>query len=189
MKKYLKLKTAIGLILLGILSPLAVTALTSVIASPISNFETSNDWIGFFGSYMGAILGGIITLIVMEGTNNSNRDIEKENRKNEFCNNLSDLISDYCVYASDCYYTYRQDIDNGNYKQSKMKLSSITYNIEIRLSGNELAKKLLERTKELNINVQLEKYCKGKDNTTFESDLKGIIEESKTFIKAYLGEL
>lgn len=187
MKQYLTLRTAIVLIILVLLAPLAVTVLTSVMTSPISNFETSNDWIGFFGSYIGAILGGIITLIVMKCTNNSNRDIENENRKNEFCHNLSDLISDYCVYASDCYYTYKYD--TCGYKQSKMKLSSITYNIEIRLSDNELAEKLVQLTKKLNINVQLDKYCKGEDNNIFENDLKDVIEESKIFINKYLKEL
>lgn len=187
MKQYLKTSTVVGLIIL-VLLPLAVTVLTSVITSPISNFETSNDWIGFFGSYIGTILGGIITLIVMKGTINSNRDIENENRKNEFCNNLSDLISDYCVYASDCYYTYRHDDESCDYKQSKMKLSSITYNIEIRLSDNEFAKNLVGLTQKLNRNVQLDEYCKSKNSVKFENDLKNVIEESKKFINNYLKE-
>lgn len=48
-----------------IIMPMATTVATSLIHSPISSFSESNDWIGFFGSYMGAIIGGLITLLVM----------------------------------------------------------------------------------------------------------------------------
>lgn len=41
----------------------------------------TNDWIGFFGSYVGGILGGVCTLVVMYFTRKDTRDIQKENLK------------------------------------------------------------------------------------------------------------
>ena len=41
----------------------------------------TNVWIGFFGSYVGGILGGVCTLVVMYFTRKDTRDIQKENLK------------------------------------------------------------------------------------------------------------
>lgn len=51
------------------------------IKNKIPNFSDSNDWIGFFGSYVGSILGGLCTLVVMYFTRKDTRDIQKENLK------------------------------------------------------------------------------------------------------------
>ena len=44
---------------------------------------TENDWIGFWGSYLGAIVGGVITLYVLYKTNNITKKIQNENLKFE----------------------------------------------------------------------------------------------------------
>lgn len=51
------------------------------IESTIINFSDSNDWIGFWGSYIGGILGGLCTLIVMYFTRKDTRDIQNQNLK------------------------------------------------------------------------------------------------------------
>lgn len=51
------------------------------IKSKTPNFSDSNDWIGFFGSYVGSVLGGLCTLVVMYFTRKDTRDIQKENLK------------------------------------------------------------------------------------------------------------
>lgn len=130
MKEYLSFKNAIALIILGIGFPFVVTILTSSIPSIVPNFETSNDWIGFFGSYMGAILGGIITLLVMKATIESgnenletnikeNKKINKRNERIQFCNHIASLIASYCYEARR--YKHQSEIMESN---SKMSLKS-----------------------------------------------------------------
>ena len=41
---------------------------------------TSNDWIGFWGGYAGAVVGGIITLIVMRQTLKNSEDLQHKVR-------------------------------------------------------------------------------------------------------------
>ncbi|MDY2882855.1 MAG: hypothetical protein SOT71_09415 [Romboutsia timonensis] len=129
--------------------PFVVTVLTSCWSSPIPEFETSNDWIGFFGSYMGAILGAIITLIVMyksikAGEENlkeniyENQRIQNQNKAIEFCDKVTDLIGEYCsdisVYYYECikveYYNIdikclNREYDNGSitHEQYEQRLS------------------------------------------------------------------
>ena len=51
---------------------------------PWPKIEGSNDWIGFWGSYLGAIIGGAITLIVLWKTIVSNRQEREQQEKLEF---------------------------------------------------------------------------------------------------------
>ena len=111
-----------------IIIPIIVAILTSSIQSPIKNFVTSNDWIGFFGSYIGSILGGLITLFVMDetiksGNENlnlnikSNEKINESNEINRFCNNVAHLIGEYCSDISDYYYGCIESEEYDNYKK------------------------------------------------------------------------
>lgn len=92
------------LVLLIIFMPIATTIITSLINN---HFTTSNDWIGFFGSYTGAIIGGLITLFVMNTTiENGNQNLKKTMHQNEiildksnriaFCNDIATVIAKYC---------------------------------------------------------------------------------------------
>ena len=61
-----------------------IPAITAIIVS-VSLFpclETSNDWIGFLGSYLGSILGGIITLLVMQKTLVSSKELQRRDGVN-----------------------------------------------------------------------------------------------------------
>lgn len=96
------------LISLSIIMPIATTILTSFLPNPFKTFTTSNDWIGFFGSYTGAIIGGLITLMVMNTTiENGDRNLEisidqnekiqNKNNKIAFCNDIATIVSAFCA--------------------------------------------------------------------------------------------
>lgn len=146
MKQYLSFKNIIVLIILGVLIPLVVTSLTTLIPSPIPNFETSNDWIGFFGSYMGSILGGIITLIVMKETIESgnrnletniieNKKIQKRNERIQFCNHIASLIASYCYESRR--YKHQNWVMNESSKTS-LKSYENFLNERQKIKGNNL---------------------------------------------------
>lgn len=91
---------------MAIIMPILTTGLI-VTPNKLPNFTSDNDWIGFFGSYTGAIIGGLITLFIMSetiknGDENLNKSID-ENKKIQdmsnkvlFCNELATIISNYC---------------------------------------------------------------------------------------------
>lgn len=150
MKQCISLNVGKRLILLGFIIPIFVAVVTTLIPSPIPNLETSNDWIGFFGSYMGAILGGFITLIVMEKTIESgnqnlkvsieeNKKIELRREKREFCNDITTLIADYCSKIKE----YRYAAENMQRLAKDYKESSG----EFILKKSKLAKESIKNTK------------------------------------------
>lgn len=53
-------------------------------------------WIGFAGSLVGALLAGLIAIIVMCRTNKQNKSIADKNIKIEFTNKLTDITSEFC---------------------------------------------------------------------------------------------
>lgn len=124
-----------GLILLAIIMPIITTIATSVLHSPFKNFTISNDWIGFFGSYMGAIIGGFITLLVMHTTIENgdknlrktmqqNKELQNEHNKIEFCNDIATIVAEFCCSicalcenlrnTDDLRFTYEYNLKNYN---------------------------------------------------------------------------
>lgn len=84
----------IGTILIVI--PVCIYALSVI---PLFPSGENNDWAGFWGGYLGAIIGGGITLYVMWKTNeearenlektlNHEKEISLQEEKREFCNDL-----------------------------------------------------------------------------------------------------
>ena len=51
--------------------------------------ETSNDWIGFLGSYFGSILGGIITLLVMQKTLVSSKELQRRDERRQLSRKIA----------------------------------------------------------------------------------------------------
>ncbi|MCH5345336.1 MAG: hypothetical protein J1E64_15015 [Acetatifactor sp.] len=94
------------LIILGMLifAPIIVAIGVSM---PILNYiDNSSPWIGFWGSYVGSIFGGVITLIVLKTTIKSNEDIlsktlladkekEFEKQKENYCTTVCEKIYRY----------------------------------------------------------------------------------------------
>ncbi|CCL20359.1 TPA: hypothetical protein ACKOO2_003604 [Clostridioides difficile] len=68
------------LIIAIIIIPLIVTFTISV-RNPIFSFNESNGWLGFWGSYLGGILGGLATLMAVVITTNQTRVIQEENKE------------------------------------------------------------------------------------------------------------
>ena len=68
-----------------------IPAITAIIVS-VSLFpclETSNDWIGFLGSYFGSILGGIITLLVMQKTLVSSKELQRRDERRQLSRKIA----------------------------------------------------------------------------------------------------
>lgn len=106
LKIFLKNKISWIIMLLIVLMPILTTLLVSK-PSTFKNFTIENDWIGFFGSYTGSIVGGLITLYVMaitikNGDTNlhksisENKNLQQKNDKTIFCNDVAGLIANYC---------------------------------------------------------------------------------------------
>ena len=105
MKKYWK-EILLVIIVSLVLIPLAIAWTLSF---RLINTDTTNEWIGFWGGYLGSILGGAITLYVMWKTlqiEKSNR--EREERINYFNNiihlwaELSESINEIKTYIDRC---------------------------------------------------------------------------------------
>lgn len=81
---------------------LAMFFIPVIIAKCVSSpgmywLSTANDWIGFWGSYAGAIIGGLITLLVLSVTIADNKRAEEQKRRQELCAKVANLISNFCV--------------------------------------------------------------------------------------------
>lgn len=147
----------------------------------IENFTDSNDWIGFWGSYTGSIIGGLITLFVMKrsteaGNENLERNIEEnkkiqeENEKNIFGMEITNLIGDYCSDISAYYYASKMSI---NYHKKRKELYDNFMSGEIseskyynQLSILEIDRQRVDRRKSTAIYFKLEimlKYKKEAD--------------------------
>ena len=72
MKKYWK-EILLGLIVVLLIIPLGIAFL---LRFEFIITDTSSGWIGFWGSYLGGIVGGLITLYVMFRTLKENRELE-----------------------------------------------------------------------------------------------------------------
>lgn len=88
-------KTIISIILIIVFTPLVVGIGVSL---PIfKNIVINNDWIGFWGSYVGTILGGMITLYVLWNTTADNENARKRDEKLNFFDKVTELSSDFAV--------------------------------------------------------------------------------------------
>lgn len=78
------------LILWCIFLSIAIPIITSLIATlHIFPIETSNDWIGFYGSYFGALLGGFVTLYGIKLTFENEKRKELKEKENSILPNLA----------------------------------------------------------------------------------------------------
>lgn len=56
----------------------------------------SSDWIGFWGSYLGGIIGGMVTLFVLFKTLQDNRELQRKEQRISFCNEICRLSGELC---------------------------------------------------------------------------------------------
>jgi len=85
MKKFNMATYILIAIFVFIFIPLGIAFLVSF---DFINTDTSNEWIGFWGGYLGAIIGGLITLFVMK----KSLDSGKEERRINFCELMVDRL-------------------------------------------------------------------------------------------------
>lgn len=78
-------------VLIGV--PIIVYLLSSIPLLPIGG---NNDWAGFWGGYLGAIIGGSITLYVLFKTMQENRWSQSRQEKIDFCNYIAEMIGRIC---------------------------------------------------------------------------------------------
>lgn len=92
MKKYWK-EILLGTMTILIIVPLVIAFM---LRFKFIMTDASNGWIGFWGSYLGAIFGGLITLFVLYKTLKENHKSQKKEHKINFCNELCRLSGKIC---------------------------------------------------------------------------------------------
>lgn len=96
-------------IILGIVTFAPIVVAIGVSLPILRCIDNTSPWIGFWGSYVGSIFGGIITLIVLKKTLDNNKDIldktiqaeskkDEQNRKLIF---LDDICDQFIKLSSD----------------------------------------------------------------------------------------
>lgn len=110
MKKYWK-EIILGLMFVLLVIPLGIAFLLRF------NFiitDTSSGWIGFWGSYLGGIVGGLITLYVLFRTLKENKELQRKEHRIAFCNEICRLSGEICGEINrECIYI-RKYADNRN---------------------------------------------------------------------------
>lgn len=207
--------------------PLVIAAATSIWENPIiNNLETSNDWIGFFGSYIGSLLGGIITLIVMyntikSGEQNLNKSIEEniklhnDSKCNEFCNQIVDLIGQYCsdisMYFYKCiaaesydlnvrhtremyrngeinesqYNSMMDNLNNNRPHADRSKSVEIYFKLGILLKDIDNSKDILDTLERLHDTYIYISQYNQGGEANFNSDIDKLVNQTRTFINNY----
>ena len=93
MKRYWKEILLIGM-LIFIVIPLFIAFILSF---RFISTDTSNEWIGFWGGYLGSVFGGLITLYVLYRTLKDNRISQFRQEKIAFCNYVAELSGKACA--------------------------------------------------------------------------------------------
>lgn len=106
---------ALAVICVIILVPLGIAFLLSF---SFINTDTSNEWIGFWGGYLGAIIGGLSTLIVFKYTISYNNKLYDKDKRFVICKELIKISSAYnfqvtCVIKAS--YKYVQNFNQEDY--------------------------------------------------------------------------
>ena len=98
-KNYFSLRFGLPFILL-----VPMPLLVMVLVNTPGHTTTDNDWIGFFGSYFGAVLGGIITLFVLVMTlknNESNLELTLQEERKQHEENKALAIRPYLTASKE----------------------------------------------------------------------------------------
>lgn len=118
------------IILIIMLLPLVINLLCLI---PTKFTTNNNDWIGFWGSYLGSICGGIITLFVLFQTNKLTKEIQEHNISFEYKKEI--FFKSY-----EKVYEIKQTIDNC-YNIESVNISSLNFllqTIDLSIINEEL---------------------------------------------------
>lgn len=158
------MKTLLIVSVIIILAPIFIGI--GVSADILNDWTNSNDWIGFWGSYAGAVVGGIITLVVLWNTLEDNKRARNREEKINYYNNLIEIMA---VFFSDMgnYLTeitaYLNDVNEQTYR------SCIN-------AGNQLAKSSMIFDTQLYIKKDINNIAQ------IMEDIKSLEDEVDTFI-------
>lgn len=88
-----KVKSTLIICFIGFLIVMPLIISIGVSLPILENVVVDNDWIGFWGSYMGSVLGGIITLYVLWNTIRSSEQARQRDEKIQFFDKVVELYS------------------------------------------------------------------------------------------------
>lgn len=87
-----KWKLVVSITIVSMIIPIAVGVGVSL---PIfKHIVINNDWIGFWGSYVGTFLGGMITLYVLWSTITDNENARKRDEKLKFFDKVTEMTAE-----------------------------------------------------------------------------------------------
>ena len=84
-------KIAIIIVVVAMITPAIIG--WGVSQDILNDWTNDNDWIGFWGSYIGTIMGSSVTLLVLWSTLEDNRQAREREEKVHYYNNLIEVIS------------------------------------------------------------------------------------------------
>lgn len=99
--KNLKGKWRYLILIIGIIILVPILIDYLILGNQIQSNATNGEWIGFFGSYLGSVIGGMITLFVMFKTLDENRKTERRKEKINYLNSIIDLCLEYIRSVED----------------------------------------------------------------------------------------
>lgn len=148
--------------------------------NPFINVDTSNDWIGFYGSYTGSIISGGITLMVMYLTIADTREIQNQNLNILKDNRIKEIRPTIDIDTPNCVFVYYEVVKGDKYKN--IEITNLVFDKESRFNIDDKYQSFI---KVLNLsqntiakNLQIEIKC------TTDDILKSISE-----MDSNLGEL
>lgn len=126
-KKHCKASWIIGGIALVLVVlmfvPLGVTALVSF--EVLHYVEVSNDWIGFWGSYLGALIGGAITLFVLHKTLQSNKETLEVTMNGDQARQKRNEVIAFCDYSAKQTSKIIENVEKSLYEGINVRRSSV----------------------------------------------------------------
>lgn len=145
----MKTKHYIIILLAIILAPIIVDFIlykTNPISDWLPTVGQPNEWIGFWGSIVGNILGGIIVLIVLHYTKKENERLRENQTKTirytqqkTWLDNLrQEIIGNYNMLDMQSLSIALYDIQQGKYKEAQISLLSLNRNLEFQANSSSL---------------------------------------------------
>lgn len=150
-----------------------------VINTNLIETDTSNGWIGFWGNYLGALSGGLITLFVLQKTILEGRKIQNRNEQIKYLEKTVDDLAKYATLLMNArtsmigYMRSLQTIGSWN-EQSYMEAlsyfteaSQLEYVLDVELNFRDDSESVKEQVKMLEDKVQksYELLIKLRENT------------------------
>lgn len=203
-------------IVLVVIIPLIIACLFNI---PLIKTATQNEWIGFWGGYLGALFGGFITLYVMRKTNEVSREhlelsldnekqLEKRKEKLDFCNyvikKLSLIVENIeetsykahdCKIDDDSNIVEKIQIYSKQLRMTRSMVLELYMHFEIKKTQQEY---IPERAKEIagylnelheELEVYYETFLKDEECDKIESKLWGMINDIGPKINCYVKDL